>query len=586
MDERAKDRAEDIAATGATALVAMVPIFGGPLATILGASLGSAAHRRTDAELAELKIDVEGLAGRVDVVGDAVRALMSAPMTWWSERGVDIVPQDSFVGGEDQLRRLRDLAAESDWADTGARIAICGIAGVGKSMLAYQHAYEERSNYRTVTFVDGSSRESLNAALGFILGARLLAGGVPAADTPPKNCRELLIIDGVTEPILLLNLPPQFRYYNLIATIQGRSAPRKWEEVQVDGFQTDDDFVRFACAWFPSTKPDDAKILGEKFDGNPLAIGQALAFCNTTKISVDEYLKALDGATGGRLLYNGAERTRNAAVAEQIELSLIAARTINPDSEKLLILFALFGETAVNHNLLKNVSITALLMDTIPDVDRETVPNPATKELAELLQDKVRWLQAINTLREYWLIKPDNIEAFQMHSLVRHVVSLIEVNRRPYFEVALGCFLRQPDDADPKPVLPISPSSATQLATLLNACTKWKMHGLPIAILSLYLSEIIEQNGADNNALLLIDSARTEIEYLPDGEYKDQMRWIGADAAIKLYSRTEQADQALAAAKRLLEISENLGSEWLESAIIIEIQMRLQFGNAALRGWW
>lgn len=228
------------------------------------------------------------------------------PAIW----NVPIARNRNFTGREEQLKKLHDSLASGKAA--ALTQAIRGLGGVGKTQIASEYAYRHAGDYDIVWWVqseDATKRASDYANLAMKLGmeeakaADLNIAIEAVREWLRVNDKWLLIFDNAENPDdIRPYLPPSDRGHVLVT-----SCYSPWEavaepvdvEVMPEGEATEFLLKR--------TGSDDRKTaaeLAKELGYLPLALEQAGAYIERTRIGLAEYLKAYRKSQ--TKLFNGA----------------------------------------------------------------------------------------------------------------------------------------------------------------------------------------------------------------------------------------------------------------------------------------
>ncbi|WP_371524781.1 FxSxx-COOH system tetratricopeptide repeat protein [Streptomyces sp. NBC_01283] len=270
----------------------------------LAAALPSTRLLGTDADdderrvLQRLTID-PGLGG-VKTGASAPRYPAEPPPVWGD------VPRRNphFTGRGAQLGQLRHWLDE---APPGAAMAaLVGMPAIGKTQLAAEYAHRFAAQYDVVWWVLAGTREEFRQGLAAIapaLGVDGAGEGMDAADgrmdailralrrgTPYG--RWLLVLDGAGEPADIAGSLPDGPGHILIT-----SQNSDWAEHQVETMRVlpldRPESILLIHRRIPRMKPSQADRLADELGDHPLAIAQALAYLDHTRIPVTEYLDRL-----------------------------------------------------------------------------------------------------------------------------------------------------------------------------------------------------------------------------------------------------------------------------------------------------
>ena len=208
-----------------------------------------------------------------------------------------------FTGREQVLTDLRKALEERGTA------ALSGLGGIGKTQTAIEYAYRYRELYTAVFWVDAESRETLLA--GFVSIADAL--NLPSAQAKEQeqavaevhrwlegNQGWLLILDNADELPLVQKFLPNQPQGHLLLTTRAQATTALAEGVPVKAMAPEEGALLLLRrtgviakdAVFADAKETDRRFaleLSKELGGLPLALDQAGAFIEETRLSVSEY---------------------------------------------------------------------------------------------------------------------------------------------------------------------------------------------------------------------------------------------------------------------------------------------------------
>jgi tetratricopeptide (TPR) repeat protein len=300
--------------------------------------------------------------------------------------------------------------------------AVHGLGGVGKTELAVEFAHRFGSDFDIVWWVPAEQPVTAAAALGELAG-RL---GVPATadqtarigalfDVLRGRDRWLLIYDNAEDPEALRGLVPPIGDGSVLVTSRWAAWGRHAEPLRVDVLDRGE-ALAFLTRRTGLADTDGLAVLAELVGDLPLALEEAAAYLEQTRVGLDTYLTLLrDRArdlfglaasgdpTAGLvgLAGLGAEADQR-RVATVWSVSLDRIRGAAPEAEALLDLFA-------------------FLAPTIPRALAPAHPEVLPEALAAAVTDPVRYNALLAVAGRYSLIELNAAE-IGVHRLVQAVI--------------------------------------------------------------------------------------------------------------------------------------------------------------------
>jgi hypothetical protein len=226
-------------------------------------------------------------------------ALKAAPYAGLKIRHPEIRPESTFIGRKEMLDTLDAKLWQNDGGsaqtivirnNTDANVAMHGLGGVGKTVLARHYAWVHRKRYQGVWWLRAEERDTLFEDLT-ALGRRLGLAFAPDAD-PEEAAREtldhlaqmhtpkpwLLIYDNVEDKPLAQRFIPPENAHNLFTT-----RLTNWlgeaDELRVDKFPRDTAIDFLLAQASPEENRDTAGRLADALGDLPLALAHARAYC-------------------------------------------------------------------------------------------------------------------------------------------------------------------------------------------------------------------------------------------------------------------------------------------------------------------
>ncbi|MDI3404566.1 FxSxx-COOH system tetratricopeptide repeat protein [Streptomyces cavernicola] len=368
-------------------------------------------------EAAEARLlDALGLAPESGRPVDLARGRF--PDTTWRARNT---PRRNarFTGREQALAELHGKFTEGG---EGARVALHGVHGVGKTATAIEFVHRHAAEYDTVWWVRATKRAT--AREGFAeLADRLdllvdtgdvLRGRIEAVKRELAERRGwLIVLDGAEDPEELAAVLPDGPGHLLITTTSTTWGGAGAELVELPPFERDES-VAFACLRTKRLRKDAAAELADAVEDMPLLLAQTAAWLDTNSTAdVDEYVREIREGDphAAQVATDGDDRTFQMAWS----ITLNTLRDKHPHAYELLCLLVFFSPDAVPVRLLR----TARAAD-LPD------------HLAALVAEPSSWNGTLRRLSEATSMRLEYdkgpyldtqiVSALQMHRLFHRFV--------------------------------------------------------------------------------------------------------------------------------------------------------------------
>ena len=331
---------------------------------------------------------------------------------------VRLLPRPVFLAGREEL--LGDLDARLSAGDgAGPRVvALCGLAGAGKTSVALEYAHRHRAGLGVAWQFPAEEPTALAAGFGDLaaqLGARVLLDvGDPVAQVHAVLAarREdwLLIFDNAPGPAALQSVLPPAGHGRVLITSQNPHWPGQAVDVPV---LDQDDAAAFLQARTGSADQGAARDLAAELGGLPLALEQACAYMESVGRSIAEYL-ALFRQRRADLLARGEIAGHDKQVSTTFALAFDQLRHTSLQAIGLLRLLAWCAPETIPLDL---------LLQPRPELAGTLDPEVAPL-LLPLLEDRLASDGAVAALRRYSLISPPVEGSVSVHRLVQAVAQL------------------------------------------------------------------------------------------------------------------------------------------------------------------
>ncbi|MFK4066655.1 FxSxx-COOH system tetratricopeptide repeat protein [Streptomyces sp. NPDC029674] len=320
-----------------------------------------------------------------------------------------------FTGRDAELAQLRHWL--DDAPSGAATAALVGMPAIGKTQLAAEYAHRFAAQYDVVWWIAAGTREEFRQGLGDIapaLGADLRGDRV---DTVCKALRRgtpygrwLLVLDGADDPADTAGSLPHGPGHVLITSQNSDWAEHQVEIMRVLPLERPES-LRLIRRRIHRMTPLQADRLADQLGDHPLAIAQALAYLDHTRIAVAEYLDRLRDTSWERapLRATGDYPT---TFSRALLTVLGRLRATSFEAVDLLHVCVLFGDSGAPLGLL-----------------RLSLPEPLRGQCL----DSLRWQEMVGTLVAHSLAEVESSEEgeepletpgaiVRMHPLVRRVV--------------------------------------------------------------------------------------------------------------------------------------------------------------------
>ncbi|MFI5746807.1 hypothetical protein [Streptomyces sp. NPDC051644] len=359
-----------------------------------------------------------------------------------------------FTGRSRELGHIRELLRPGD-ADAVAPVVIHGLTGIGKTSLASQFAASEQDTFHPI-FMDGSTRASLLESLAVVSGAPAAAStggefGTPSIEMPPiiESSATLLIIDGVTDPTIVRGLIPRRSLTRILITSTAHHIDEGFEYVALEAW-TDEESQAFVAKSLHEELSDNVGELVGHLAGHPLALSQAVNYCNSSRIALSEYMDRLKSRSL-EVLSRGEASRHPVSVAKAILLALDAVDASGGHAGNLIRTLSFVGAEPIPVSLFAEEPMRPWVTNGREKLRIKKFPWQKTKlpHWGGCAEDESGWTsrialwdalqrdEAVTTLSNYALCRVDDGH-LMVHPLVQLIVREATQDRIPWIESAIG----------------------------------------------------------------------------------------------------------------------------------------------------
>lgn len=299
---------------------------------------------------------------------------------------------------------------------TQTKVAVLGMAGVGKTQLVIEYVYRHTDQYDLVWWIPGEQIATVLTSLTQ-LAQRL---GLPVDDDPQETARVmldalassdlgwLLVYDNADDPDSLTPFMP-LTGGHVIITSRNVDWSASCHAIEIDVLTRAEsiELLRRRTqdeAGDSSLSNQDADHLAEKLGDLPLALEQAAAWLTATAMPAREYIELLDNRLA-ELLTEGKPANYPLTVATSLELMVERLRETDPAATQFLELFAFLGGEPMPISLLRHGGGA--------DV---------TEPLRGMLAASIATNRAVRDLSRYGVVKVNPQQTVQVHRLIQRVL--------------------------------------------------------------------------------------------------------------------------------------------------------------------
>ena len=376
----------------------------------------------------------------------AIARQSSLPALW----NIPYAPNPFFLGRDELLQRLHTQLQSGQSAALSQPRAISGLGGIGKTQLAVHYAYLYGSEYQAVLWARAENQEALTTSYSAL--ATLLK--LPERDAQEQqitiqavkswlqsHANWLLILDNADDLDLLPAFLPPIIGGHVLITTRAKDMQRLAQRIDVETLSPEQGtlfLLRRASLLqpdqpFEQALPDEqilALQLTQELGGLPLALDQAGAYVEATRISLQQYQQLYQHQR--RDLLN-ERRSRLAdhpePVATTWSLAFQRVQERSAAAADLLRLCAFLAPDAIPEELItEGVKVLTDLHPPSPNrwfdwFGKRKEHPPTRSDLPALATDPQLLNQAIEALRAYSLLDRDpRTQQLSLHRLVQAVL--------------------------------------------------------------------------------------------------------------------------------------------------------------------
>ncbi|MEU4243731.1 FxSxx-COOH system tetratricopeptide repeat protein [Actinoplanes sp. NPDC026619] len=338
----------------ATALESRVP------ARVLVDVMGASEDRVLESVSAALALDAAGLPSARQEPGE-VRYPADLPPHF--QVSLTRNPRFSGRGGVIENIRERLLGSEA----SGARLALIGLPGVGKTQTALEYVYRFAASYDGIWWISAGQPGRVRIALAEIATKLSLPGGtveeqIAAALEAFRRAvpvrRWLVVFDNVDAPADLEGLLPSGPGHVLVTSRNPQWA-NELDAVDVGVFKRAES-VELLGRRVENLGPADADQLAGRLGDLPLALEQAGGWLSSTAMAVPDYLELLNRSTA-EAMGESAPAAYNQTVASTVGVAYDRLAQTSPAATRLIELLAFMAPEVIPYRMISNKQLTVLL---------------------------------------------------------------------------------------------------------------------------------------------------------------------------------------------------------------------------------
>jgi cellulose biosynthesis protein BcsQ len=277
---------------------------------------------------------------------------------------LELTRNTRFSGRGRLIEAIREklVAAGPD----GARIALTGVQGVGKTQTALEYVYRFAVAYEAVWWISVTQPARVRVALSDLATTLELPGGnveeqvatVQAALRRGSPVRRWLVVfDNADVPADFTNLLPSGPGHVLV-TSRNPTWSNTLDTFDIQVFKRHES-LELLERRVPGLPAADADLLAGRLGDLPLALEQAGGTLASTGMTVGDYIGLLDNSVV-QTMEEGSEG-QPTTIASTVEVAFEELTRRSPAAARLLELFSFMAPEAIPYRIISNKQLTAVL---------------------------------------------------------------------------------------------------------------------------------------------------------------------------------------------------------------------------------
>jgi Mrp family chromosome partitioning ATPase/tetratricopeptide (TPR) repeat protein len=270
-----------------------------------------------------------------------------------------------FSGRGGVIEDIRDRLLSSE--PSGARVALIGLPGVGKTQTALEYVYRFAASYDGIWWISASQPGRVRIALAEVATKLSLAGDnvedqvaavLEAFRRAVPVRRWLVVLDNADSPADLEGLVPSGPGHVLV-TSRNPQWSNELDTVDVGVFERGES-VELLGRRVQHLAAADADQLAGRLGDLPLALEQAGGWLGSTAMAVADYLDLLDRSTA-EAMSESAPAAYNQTVASTVGVAYERLAQTSPAATRLIELLAFMAPEVIPYRMISNKQLTVLL---------------------------------------------------------------------------------------------------------------------------------------------------------------------------------------------------------------------------------